>query len=329
MRHWQMAAAVAAALLFAVSGGAYGVESPAERGPFGVGELREQLVDPATGRGMGLLVLYPLTPAPLRTLATGDPVARFPLILFNHGFMLWGDLYRSYGERLASHGFVVALPSYPMSLASANHTALAGDARFVIDHCLALDAQPGGALFGLINEAQIGAGGHSFGGKLSLLVASMDVRIKAVGALDPVDGGGPALDDPVLFPSVTPERMPDIHAPLLLIGAELGGVSWFLIPCAPVAENYQRFYEAANPPAIEITQLGASHGQYTDPGAEAMMAACAPGTADTAWVRESAATYLTAFFLWHLNDDTRFLVWLDVQLARDVIGGRIAVRQKK
>lgn len=326
MRRWQMA--VAAAILVAVGSGAYGVESPAERGSFGVGELRERLIDPATGRGMDLLVLYPLTTAPLGTLATGEPVARFPLILFNHGFMLWGDLYRSYGERLASHGFVVALPSYPMSFSSANHTALAGDAHFVIDHCLALGARPEGTLSGLIDEARIGAGGHSFGGKLSLLVASMDSRVRAVGVLDPVDGGGPAPDDPVLFPSVAPERMADVHVPLLFIGAELGGISWFLIPCAPVAENYQRFYEAANPPAIEVTQLGAGHGQYTDPGAEAMMAACAPGTADTAWVRDSAAAYLTAFFLWRLNDDARLLAWLDARLARDVTDGRIAVRQK-
>jgi pimeloyl-ACP methyl ester carboxylesterase len=282
----------------------------------------EHLVDTARGREMGLLVLYPLT------TATGDPVARFPLILFNHGFMLWGDLYRSYGDQLASHGFVVALPSYPMSFSSANHTALAGDARFVIDHCLALDAQPEGALSDLIDETRIGASGHSFGGKLSLLVASMDSRIRAVGVLDPVDGGGPAPDDPILFPSVAPERMADIRVPLFFIGAELGGVSWFLIPCAPVAENYQRFYEAANSPAIEITQRGAAHGQYVDSGAEAMLAACAPGTADTEWVRSSSAAYLTAFFLGRLREDTAALAWLDARLAADEAEGRIVVRRK-
>jgi len=273
---------------------------------------------------MGLLVLYPLA-----SEAGKIPEAGCPLILFNHGFMLWGDLYRSYGERLASHGFVVALPSYPMSLSSANHTALAGDARYVIDYCLALDVQTNSALAGLIDETKIGASGHSFGGKLSLLVASMDARIKAVGVLDPVDGAGPAPDDPVLFPSVTPERMGDVHVPLLFIGAELGGVSWFLIPCAPVNENYQRFFEAANPPALEITQTGAGHGQYPDPGGEALLSACAPGTADSVWVRGSSAAYLTAFFLWRLTDDTRMYTWLDTRLARDVIDGRIVVRQKR
>ncbi len=297
--------------------------SPDELGSYAVGEWSERLVDPATGRSVGLLVLYPALPA-----SASPPAAGFPLILFNHGFMLWGDIYRSYGEHLASHGFVVALPTYPMSFSSANHTAVAGDARFVIDHCLALNAQPGTALSGLVDAIKIGAAGHSFGGKLSLLVASMDARVRAVGALDPVDGGGPAPDDPVLFPSVTPERMGAIQIPLLLIGAELGGVSWFLIPCAPPAENYQRFYEAANPPAIEVTQRGAGHGQYVGPGAEAMLAACAPGTADTAWVRASSASYLTAFFLGRLGGDEAALAWFDARLADDEAAGLIAVRRK-
>lgn len=321
MKRWQIA--VAAALLVVLGIAAYGSGSPSDRGPFGVGEFREQLLDPETGRGMGLLVLFPVAAESLRMPATG-----LPLILFNHGFMLWGELYRSLGEQLASHGFVVALPSYPMSFSSANHTALAGDARFVVDHCLALDAQPEGALFGLIDETKIGASGHSFGGKLSLLVASMDPRIQAVGVLDPVDGGGPAPDDPILFPSVAPERMADLHMPLLFIGAELGGVSWFLIPCAPAGENYQCFYEAANPPAIEVTQLGAGHGQYADPGAEAMLAACAPGTVNADWVRSSSAAYLTAFFLGHLRGDGDSLAWLDARLASDEREMRVTVRRK-
>ncbi|MCX6092362.1 MAG: hypothetical protein NTX23_05805, partial [Candidatus Bipolaricaulota bacterium] len=162
----------------------------------------------------------------------------------------------------------------------------------------------------------------------SLLVASMDARIQAVGVLDPVDGGGPAPDDPILFPSVAPERMADIRVPLLFIGAELGGVSWFLIPCAPIAENYQRFFEAANPPATEVTQLGAGHGQYTDPGAEAMMAACAPGAASTEWVRMSSAGYLTGFFLGHLKEDGAALAWLDAQLLADEAQDLILVRRK-
>jgi dienelactone hydrolase len=242
--------------------------------------------------------------------------------------MLWGELYRSYGERLASQGFVVALPTYAMSMVGMSHTTLAADARFVIDHCLALATDVRSPLFGLVDSGAIGAAGHSFGGKLALLEAATDPRLHAIAALDPVDGGGPVIIDPVLYPSVTPELMPGIRAPVLFIGAELGGLSDRLIPCAPATDNYQRFYEAANSPAIEVTQIGAGHGQYADSGAALILAACAPGTASAEWVRTSAAAYLTAFFLGHLGGNAGALSWLDARLAEDEAQGRILVRRK-
>ncbi len=315
-----------AAMVLAVCGAA-AASSPDEHGPFGIGEYREPLPDPE--REVELLLLYPLPVA-----EAPAPPGGFPLVVFNHGFLLRGDLYRSYGEHLASHGFVVALPSYMMSFESTNHTELAADERTVIDRCLALDDLPGTALFGLVDESKIGAAGHSLGGKLALLEAATDGRIGAIAALDPVDGGGgpvpddPVPDDPVLYPSVAPERMEQIHAPLLFIGAELGGIAWFLIPCAPAPDNYQRFYDAATSSAVEVTQVGAGHGQYVDPGGEVMLAACAPGTADGSWVRSSSAAYLTAFFLGHLAGDGEALAWLDARLTQDEASGRIAVRRK-
>jgi dienelactone hydrolase len=295
--------------------------TPAERGPYGVGEIHDDAVDASRGREIDLLILYPLT------TATGGPVARYPLILFNHGFMLWGGLYRSYGDQLASHGFVVVLPTYAMSMVGISHTTLAADARFVIDHCLALSADAKSPLFGLVDVGAIGAAGHSFGGKLALLEAATDPRVRAIAALDPVDGGGPVIHDPILYPSVTPELMSEILAPLLFVGAELGGQSDRLIPCAPVTDNYQRFYEAANSPAIEITQIGAGHGQYADPGASLILAACAPGTVAAEWVRASSAAYLTAFFLGRLRGDAAALSWLDGRLAEDEAQRQILVRR--
>lgn len=297
--------------------------TPAERGPYGVGELHDDAVDAARDREIDLLILYPL--------ATGTaemPAAAYPLILFNHGFMLWGGLYRSYGEQLASHGFVVVLPTYAMWMVGISHVTLAADARFVIDHCLALAADTSSPLFGLIDSGAIGAAGHSFGGKIALFEAVTDSRIRAIATLDPVDGSGPVLNNPILYPSVTPELMPEIDAPLLFVGAELGGLSDRLIPCAPVTDNYQRFYEAANSPAIEITQSGAGHGQYADPGAGLVLAACDPGTAPADWVRASSAAYLTAFFLGRLGGDAGALSWLDARLADDETQKLIVVCRK-
>jgi len=297
--------------------------TPEEPGPFSVAELREDLIDPSRDREIDLLLLYPVGTEGTRVLA-----GRFPLIVFNHGFLLRGDLYRSYGEQLASHGFVVALPTYPMSLFALDHAELAVDVERVIDHCLALDGDARNTLHGLVDESRVGAAGHSLGGKLALLEATNDARVDAIATLDPVDGGGPGTEDPVLSPSVAPELMSEIEVPLLFIGAELGSLVSFLVACAPEPENYRRFYAAANSPAIEITQLGVGHGQYVDPGAEAMMAACAPGTAPSDWVRTSSAAYLTAFFLWQLRGEDSARSWLDARLAEDEGLGLIVVRRK-
>ena len=309
-------------ILCIVSTGVWSV-TPAERGPFAVAEFRECLEDTSRGRELDALVLYPMAAGSAETPAQG-----FPLLVFNHGFLLRGDLYRSYGEQLASHGFVVVLPTYPMSFFNLDHSALALDVQYVIDHYIDLDADLDSVLHGVLDESMVGTCGHSLGGKLALLEAVGDARIKAIAALDPVDSGGPGAENPILYPSVAPELMSEIRAPLLFVGAELGSIAYLLTPCAPSAENYQRFYEAANPPAIEITQVGTGHGQYVDSGAEAMMAACAPGTAETEWVRASSAAYLTAFFLGHLTDSQEALDWLEERLAQDAANELIEMRLK-
>lgn len=296
---------------------------PSDVGPFDVAQFHEQLEDSQRGRRFDTLVFEPvLTPG------TAQPASGFPLIVFCHGFLLRGELYASYGEHLASHGFVVALPTLSMSFLDMDHRVLAADIRYVIDRYLAADADLESHVSGLIDESKIGTCGHSLGGKIALLEAVDDVRIGAVAALDPVDGGGPGIVDAVRYPSVAPELMPGIEVPLLLIGAELGAVTNLFTPCAPASENYQEFYNAANPPALEITQIGAGHGQYVDAGAEVLMAACAPGTVDAAWIRSSSAAYLAAFFQWRLQGEEEARRWLDARLEEDVREQRIIVRRK-
>ena len=291
-------------------------------GAFDVIEWRSSLTDPSTGRSMDLLVLLP------DAVPDGAPPAMSPLILFHHGFLLSADLYRSYGERLASHGFVVAMPTFPMSFLSVDHAKLAVDVRFVLDTCLSLNLDPESELYGKIDPTRIGSSGHSLGGKLSLLEAATDPRILAIAVLDPVDTGNPIFENPRKFPSVAPELMPEISAPLLIVGAELGKVLVTFSPCAPEDDNYQQFFEAANPPAVEITQLDVGHGQYVDPGGGAAAMACAIGSVSDEWVRSSSASYLTAFFRGHLMGDTSALTWLESRWASEVDAGQILIRRK-
>ncbi len=296
-----------------------------QRGPYAVEETRMDLVDATRDREMGLLIFYPAG------LGAGAPQAvqtPSPVVVFNHGFLLGAEVYRSYGERLASHGLVVALPTFPMTFFNVHHGELALDVRFVVDTLLAESGDPSSALHGRIDEARIGLSGHSLGGKLSLLEAVSDERIRAIGVLDPVDTGNPLFENPRRYPSVAPELMPQIRAPLLIVGAELGDRLVSFSPCAPADDNYQRFFEAANPPAIEITQLDVGHGQYVDEGAESATMACAVGDVSDDWVRSSSVAYLTAFFLDTLFDEPGASAWLEQRLDEDERAGRIIVRRK-
>lgn len=295
--------------------------APDEVGPYAFGEFSAGLADEARDRSMDLLVIYPIAEG-------GAPCVGFPLIVFNHGFLLSAEGYRSYGEHLASHGFVVALPTLPMTFLNVHHAKLAEDIRFAIDYCIASNEQEDHPLFGAIDATRIGASGHSLGGKLSLLEAVTDDRIVAAALLDPVDAGSPIVKDLERYPSVAPERMPELEIPLLLIGAELGSVKVFFSPCAPEDENYQRYFEAANPPVIEITQLDVGHAQYVDEGVEAATSSCAVGDVPDEWVRASSAAYIAAFFLGTLSGSQQALDWLDDQLTLDGAEGRILVRRK-
>jgi len=146
-------------------------------------------------------VFYPLryvekTPAP------------HPLVVFNHGFLVSAFGYSSYAEQLVSHGFAIALPSFPTSFLNVNHATLAEDVRSVIDHLLEASEDPDHPLFGRIDPDRIHSSGHSLEGKLGLLEPVTDERVGAIAVLDAVDEGNPLWSDPVRYPSVASELMP-------------------------------------------------------------------------------------------------------------------------
>ena len=295
--------------------------TPDELGAYSTEEYAVELEDETRSRSMGLLVYYPLD-------EDGDVASERALVVFNHGFLLSSLGYRSYAQHLASHGFVVALPSFPTSFLTVHHVRLAEDVRFVIDYLLAASADATHPLFGTIDPKRIGGSGHSLGGKLSLLEAVSDDRVRAIAVLDPVDEGNPIWNNPARYPSVAPELMPELRIPLLFVGAELGSILITFSPCAPADENYQQFYEAANSPAIEITQLDVGHGQYVDEEAAAENDPCARGDVSSEWVRCSSVAYLTAFFLGYLDESPESLAWLDARLGEDEKAGHIQVRRK-
>lgn len=110
------------------------------------------------------------------------------LVLLLPGFGASYQLYSAYAEHLASHGYWVAGMDFvkQTNAYDAEHDYRARQVSMAIDY---LKAQPQYAAELDTDSAAIV--GHSMGGKVAFYAASLDARIKAVVALDPVNGGGP------------------------------------------------------------------------------------------------------------------------------------------
>ena len=225
----------------------------------------------------------------------------FPVVVFHHGFQLGTELYASYGEHLASWGYVVVMPQMPGGLIGGpTHRDLEHYLQAVLDWIEATGADPNGPLAGKADATHIGLAGHSMGGKISMLTATDDSRPLAVFGIDPVDAAGsPLPSDPADYPSVTPELMDLITIPLGLLGETTNATCSGIMcqACAPAEDNFQQYYQYAVSPAQQIEILGANHMSFLDdPNCGLTCSVCDPGTDDPAITRRLTRRYMTAFF---------------------------------
>ncbi len=267
------------------------------------------------------------------TLYVPDGAGPFPVIVFTHGFMLSPSLYDSYGLHLASWGYVVVMPELPGSMFNNTvHRELKELLRSLLDWLDTEGPATGGVFGGRANPALLGLAGHSMGGKISLLVSTEDTRPMAVFGVDPVDAaGGPMGGDPVDYPSVTPELMPQITVPLGLLGETVNGAGGSMgQACAPLEENFQQYYQHAVSPALEIEVMGANHMSFLDnPNCGMTCSMCSAGTDDPAVTRLLTRRYMTAFFNVFVDNDPDYRPYLvGAAIAADVSAGLIATQNK-
>jgi len=207
---------VAAFLIALVHGGVAAARCPGgadtaaylEPGRYGVGVRTLPLVDtsrptPAHGnvpavpsRTLTTEVWYPTAPhagAPTRDADAAR--GRFPVVLSSHGYSdgRSGEAYIA--QALASRGYVVAAPQFPLtSLSSMPRDPVdvinqPGDVRFVLDQILTLAGTRGSWLAGRVDRHRIAASGLSYGGTTTLLLTFhptlRDPRIRAAAAMAP------------------------------------------------------------------------------------------------------------------------------------------------
>lgn len=121
-----------------------------------------------------------------------------PLVVFAHGWNGRTDNFLGFAERWAREGYIVALPTFPLSQEGIGVQDLAsqpGDVSFVIDELADLDDDD--PLAGHVDAGRLAVGGHSLGSATTFGVAynscCLDERIDAIfpvaGGTLPIEGG--------------------------------------------------------------------------------------------------------------------------------------------
>jgi predicted dienelactone hydrolase len=241
-----------------------------ERGPFAVGVSTLTLVDEsrptdanrsyagADTRTLVTEVWYPAEgrtqPVEIRDAPLDLSQAPYPLIVFSHGYTGVRRQSVSSTAHLASHGYIVISPDYPLSNGAAPGGPRAGDVlnqpgdvSFLIDSFLRFSDEPGNTFEGAIDETAIGLTGHSLGGLTTILATFgplADPRVKAAVPLAPVS---------CLVGSQTYE---DSHTPLLVVSGSDDQVVAF--------ESARQAYDAANPPKYLLTLVSGNHMRFAD-----------------------------------------------------------------
>jgi len=250
-------------------------EKVAARGPFGIGVTTVMYEDPsrptmangsyagASSRRLVTEIVYPTsdgtTAVPQRNapLATGE--RPFPLIMYSHGFASFRTEGGTLARHLASHGYIVASPDFPLTnlLAPGGPNAAdvveqPRDVGFLIDRLHARNTDRRDEWFGAIDEERIGIVGLSLGGLTTLLTAFdptlRDVRVRAAAAMAP------------RACMLAEEIYDSARLPLLILAGDIDAI-------VPYEENARAAYEDANAPKYLVTILGASHAGFADAGA--------------------------------------------------------------
>ena len=261
--------------------------------PYAPGTLSVVTSDVTAGNGspVDFIVLAP------------DQAGTYPLVVFQHGFVLQNSYYTTMLEHVASHGFVVVVPQmYDSGVFGAPSTEEeAATAREFYDWLPGSigDLVDAGVV---VDTSLMGLAGHSRGAKVlyTVIENGFNGAVAAAG-VDPVDGGGG-------FGTATrvTDGGLDTTTPNLIIGAELGSELVFGMACAPEGDNHQAFYDAAPSPTWWTLGEGYGHLDMLNdslPDCGLTCSACVEGP-DDGLFRQFTAGQLAAFFRQELQGDT-------------------------
>lgn len=262
-------------------GSASTVADPSQAGPYTVESFDVQI--PA---GNAMVAAQALVPS------SGPTAGPYPTVVFAHGFALSASDYAGTVERLATWGYVVV----NLDFTTSNHETAADQMSAALDWAATAPEVGGKA-----DVDNAGTSGHSLGGKLSLLAATNDPRIKASFTLDPVDGGQSPQD--------VSGMLTGLDIPTGFIGETLDTAGF--MACAPAAENFQTFYASAQSPSLAVTVNGANHMSFLDDTTGCLVCfLCQQPTLTNDQVTGPTRALMVAFYERHLRGNAGYDTWL-------------------
>lgn len=284
------------------SGGSAVVLDPAQKGPY-----TTMTVDDSATSGDHEVPIHAVYPV------SGPEDGPYPVVVIGHGFQLPATQYYKYVEHLASFGYVALTADFPTSFLGTDNPANAADMIAGLDWAEA-------NLAGKANTDLSGMTGHSLGGKIALLAATKDPRVKASITLDPVDGGGGPGGgcQPPTCVDVS-ALMGQLDIPTGFLGETTDAMGGFQ-PCAPAAENFLTFYANTNSPSFAVTIAGANHMSFLDDVASCGFTCnfCNMASLDNATVNGMARAYVVAFYERHLRNNAGYDTYLTGAKAQEL-----------
>jgi predicted dienelactone hydrolase len=189
-----------------------------------------------------------------RDVRLDSSAAPYPLIIFAHGYTASRVQSTSYTRHLASHGYVVAAPDFPLTSSSApggpQFTDLVNqprDVSFLIDQMLAFSADSANRLTGGIDGEHIGLTGHSLGGFTTLLAMYGPDADPRIDAALPLSASGCFM---------TETTVGDKDVPIMLM---TGSEDLLVAPA-----GNRRAYDLANAPRYWVQLNGGGHVRFAD-----------------------------------------------------------------
>lgn len=225
--------------------------------------------------------------------ALSSKESTYPLVLMAPPEFSDPALMRPYADRLASHGFLVAL-FQPMN--ETNHIAYRDAAKQLLDTFVANATQQH------IDTQRLGVVGYQLSGKIAAALAAQDTRIGGLFLIDPVDSfaaSGP-LDGIDELSKVTLAG----GATVALLGSALATTG--NPPCvqqSPRLPSYQDFFSAARMPAVGISFGGANLADFVEGYYD--NTCYKDSTAPRTRTQDLAKKYMAAYFQWSLKARAR------------------------